>query len=105
MRLQGELFGDPDFCTFRVTGGTDFGLPSPGHTTLTDLGKYGQHIGAALAADTGSDNPATLAQLIESLPLASLAVNQQQADIQNGISLPSPASWPCAPPSPSSAAR
>ena len=37
-RLQGELFGDPDFCTFRVTGGTDFGLPSPGQTTLTDLG-------------------------------------------------------------------
>ncbi len=36
-RLQGELFGDPDFCTFRITGGTDFGLPSPGHTTLTEL--------------------------------------------------------------------
>ena len=36
-RLQGELFGDPDFCTFIVTGGTDFGLPSPGHTTLTEL--------------------------------------------------------------------
>ncbi len=35
--LQGELFGDPDFCTFRVTGGRDFGLPSPGHTTLTEL--------------------------------------------------------------------
>lgn len=36
-RLQGELFGDPDFCTFRITGGTDFGLPSPGQTTLTRL--------------------------------------------------------------------
>jgi hypothetical protein len=36
-RLQGELFGDPDFCTFRITGGTDFGLPSPGHTTLVRL--------------------------------------------------------------------
>ncbi|UCF32568.1 MAG: hypothetical protein JSV78_09560, partial [Phycisphaerales bacterium] len=36
-RLQGELFGDPDFCTFRVTGGTDFGLPGPGETTLTEL--------------------------------------------------------------------
>jgi len=36
-RLQGELFGDPDFCVFRVTGGTDYGLPSPGHTTLTEL--------------------------------------------------------------------
>ncbi|UCC30105.1 MAG: hypothetical protein JSU86_18145, partial [Phycisphaerales bacterium] len=36
-RLQGELFGDPDFCTFHVVGGTDFGLPSPGQTTLTQL--------------------------------------------------------------------
>ncbi len=36
-RLQGELFGDPDFCEFSITGGTDFGLPSPGQTTLTQL--------------------------------------------------------------------
>ena len=36
-RMQGELFGDPDFCTFRFTAGTDFGLPSPGNATLTDL--------------------------------------------------------------------
>ncbi len=36
-RLQGELFGDPDFCTFRVTGGTDFGLPSPGQCELARL--------------------------------------------------------------------
>ncbi len=35
--LEGELFGDPDFCTFRVRMGQDFGLPSPGHTTLTQL--------------------------------------------------------------------
>jgi hypothetical protein len=36
-RLEGELFGDPDFCTLQITGGTDFGLPSPGQTTLTEL--------------------------------------------------------------------
>ncbi|MCP3979690.1 MAG: hypothetical protein GY716_10245, partial [bacterium] len=36
-RLQGELFGDPDFDLLRITAGTDFGLPSPGHTTLTQL--------------------------------------------------------------------
>lgn len=36
-RLHGELFGDPDFCTFRIIGGTDFGLPGPGQTTLTQL--------------------------------------------------------------------
>jgi hypothetical protein len=35
--LQGELFGDPDFCTLRITAGAGNGLPSPGHTTLTRL--------------------------------------------------------------------
>jgi hypothetical protein len=36
-RLQGELFGDPDFCTLRIRAGSGFGMPSPGHTTLTQL--------------------------------------------------------------------
>ncbi|MBN1436025.1 MAG: hypothetical protein JW936_03025 [Sedimentisphaerales bacterium] len=36
-RLFGELLGDPDFCTFRITAGNDFGLPSPGQTVLTEL--------------------------------------------------------------------
>jgi len=37
-RLQGEIFGDPDFCTLRVRAGDQLGLPSPGHTVLTDTG-------------------------------------------------------------------
>jgi len=36
-QLEGELFGDPDFCTFRIRAGSSFGLPSPGHTILTEL--------------------------------------------------------------------
>jgi hypothetical protein len=36
--IQGTLVGDPDFATLQITGGTDNGFPSPGHTTLTDLG-------------------------------------------------------------------
>ncbi|MDP2816161.1 MAG: hypothetical protein Q8O19_05735, partial [Rectinemataceae bacterium] len=37
-RLQGQLpVGDPDFDLLRITAGNDFGLPSPGHTTLTKL--------------------------------------------------------------------
>ena len=36
--IQGQLpFGDPDFDLLRVTAGSSFGLPSPGHTTLTRL--------------------------------------------------------------------
>jgi hypothetical protein len=34
-RLFGQIIGDPDFDLLRVMAGTDFGLPSPGHTTLT----------------------------------------------------------------------
>ena len=37
VRLQGEIFGDPDFDVLRITAGTDLGLPSPGQTTLTQL--------------------------------------------------------------------
>jgi len=34
--LQGQFPpGDPDFDLLRITAGTGFGLPSPGHTTLT----------------------------------------------------------------------
>ncbi|MBI3854029.1 MAG: HYR domain-containing protein [Verrucomicrobia bacterium] len=34
-RFFGQLTGDPDFDLLRITAGTDFGMPSPGHTTLT----------------------------------------------------------------------
>jgi hypothetical protein len=37
-RVQGQLPpGDPDFDLLRITAGNDFGMPSPGHTTLTRL--------------------------------------------------------------------
>ena len=40
-RIQGQITGDPDFDLLRVTAGTGFGMPSPGHTTLTRLGPPG----------------------------------------------------------------
>jgi hypothetical protein len=36
--MQAQLFGDPDFDFLTITAGSANGLPSPGHTTLTDLG-------------------------------------------------------------------
>jgi hypothetical protein len=36
-RTSGQITGDPDFDLLRITAGTDFGMPSPGHTTLTQL--------------------------------------------------------------------
>ena len=35
LQLQGQIIGDPDFDLLRIRAGGDFGLPSPGHTTLT----------------------------------------------------------------------
>jgi hypothetical protein len=36
LKIQGQLPpGDPDFDLLRITAGTAFGMPSPGHTTLT----------------------------------------------------------------------
>lgn len=37
----GQILGDPDFDLLRITAGNNFGLPSPGHTTLTRLGPPG----------------------------------------------------------------
>lgn len=38
-QLQGQLpLGDPDFDLLRITAGTGFGMPSPGHTTLMRTG-------------------------------------------------------------------
>lgn len=39
--LHGELFGDPDFDVLSLQAGPDFGLPSPGQTTLTRVGDPG----------------------------------------------------------------
>jgi len=37
VRLEGELFGDPDFDSLHIEGGSSFDLPSPGHTKRTQL--------------------------------------------------------------------
>ncbi len=43
-RLFGQVApGDPDFDLLRITAGTDFGMPSPGHTTLTRQGPPGSN--------------------------------------------------------------
>lgn len=42
--LQGQVVGDPDFDLLRITVGTGFGMPSPGHTTLTHLGGDQWHV-------------------------------------------------------------
>jgi sugar phosphate isomerase/epimerase len=43
--------------------------------SLADIGRHGQHVGALLAAETGSESGADLARLIAALPPGSLGVN------------------------------
>jgi sugar phosphate isomerase/epimerase len=54
---------------------------------LTDLGRYGQRVGALLAAETGTENGETLSGLIDRLPPGSLGVDFNPASlIMNGHS-------------------
>lgn len=47
--LQGQVFGDPDFDQLTITGGTGFGLPSPGQTRMT------KRIGDSFSVDSFFD--------------------------------------------------
>jgi sugar phosphate isomerase/epimerase len=42
---------------------------------LTDLGRHGQHVGATLAAQTGSESGAALSRLVDALPAHSIGVD------------------------------
>jgi sugar phosphate isomerase/epimerase len=54
---------------------------------LTDLGNYGAHAGALLAAETGSESGEDLARLVEALPSGTVGVNFDPGNlIVNGFS-------------------
>jgi sugar phosphate isomerase/epimerase len=54
---------------------------------LADLGRYGQHVGATLAAQTGSESGADLAGLIAALPEGGLGVDLNPGNlVVNGFS-------------------
>jgi hypothetical protein len=36
-RMQGGIYGDPDFDMLQIVSGLEYGLPGPGETTLTQL--------------------------------------------------------------------
>lgn len=49
--------------------------------SLTDLAKYGQHVGALLAAETGSEPGHLLAQLLESLTERTIGITYNPANL------------------------
>jgi sugar phosphate isomerase/epimerase len=55
--------------------------------TLTDLSRYGQHVGALLAAQTGSESGADLARLLAALPECGIGIDLDPGKlIINGLS-------------------
>ena len=55
--------------------------------SLAELGRYGHHVGALLAAETGSESGADLARLLAALPTGSLGVDLDPGSlIANGFS-------------------
>jgi sugar phosphate isomerase/epimerase len=54
---------------------------------LADLGHHGEHVGALLAAETGSESGADLARLLQALPAGTVGVNFDPGNlIVNGFS-------------------
>jgi sugar phosphate isomerase/epimerase len=54
---------------------------------LRDLGHFGQHTGAMLCAETGSETPADLKRLLDALPTGALAVTLDPGNlVMNGFS-------------------
>ena len=54
---------------------------------LTDLGRFGQRVGAMLAVETGAEDAATLRQLLDALPQGSIGINLDPGNlIVNGFS-------------------
>lgn len=55
---------------------------------LSDLSRYGQHVGAMLACETGSEPISRLAALIDSMPLAALGITLNPGNLfVNGFDL------------------
>lgn len=54
---------------------------------LTDLGRFGQRVGAMLAVETGAEDATTLRQLLDALPAGSIGINLDPGNlIVNGFS-------------------
>jgi sugar phosphate isomerase/epimerase len=55
--------------------------------SLADLGKHGHHVGALLAADTGTESGADMARLLAALPTGAVGVNLNPGNLLvNGFS-------------------
>lgn len=80
--LQGALQGDPDFELLQLTGGDDFGLPSPGHTTLTQLPNGNFNVDSFFDIEYRIDFQGAPGSVLEGLG----GVTQDQVHMGSGVS-------------------
>jgi sugar phosphate isomerase/epimerase len=65
----------------RVTSDQDASVTSTMVAALSDIGSYGQRVGATLAAETGTESGADLANFIARLPPGSIGVDLNPAEL------------------------
>ncbi|MCP3905105.1 MAG: hypothetical protein GY715_15885 [Planctomycetes bacterium] len=97
--LQGQLFGDPDFCQLQIVAGDNHGLPSPGHTTLTRLGPPGSNFNVDSFFDIAYriDFQGCPGSILEGLGGNTQGTVHMQAGGPVGGCVPDPAAGGCAP--------
>jgi len=89
--MSGEVLFDPDFDWLRITAGTDFGMASPGSTTLTRLGGIGSdwNVDSFFDITYTIDYQGAPGSLLEGLGGRSTGT----ARFQLGMPIPEPATW------------
>ncbi len=65
----------------RVASDQDAGVTSTMVAALSDIGSYGQRVGATLAAETGTESGADLASFIARLPPGAIGVDLNPAEL------------------------
>jgi hypothetical protein len=87
--LSAQLFGDPDFDTLQIAAGSDFGLPSPGHTTLTRLPNGNFNVDSFFDITYTIDFQGAPGSVLEGLG------GSTTATIRMGTGVPAPSGDPC----------
>lgn len=92
-QISGELFGDPDFCVLRIRAGDAFGLPSLGHTTLTQLPSGRFDVDSFFDIHYEISFQGCPGSILEGFGGTTLAHVRMETGINNPLDVPSSSRW------------